>query len=441
MSDLVLRGGTVVTAQRTVQADVAIEGEEVSAIAAGFPGGRREIDVTGLTILPGMIDVHLHFNEPGRTEWEGAETGSRALAAGGGTVFIDMPLNSTPCTVTAADFDAKREALEAASICDFALWGGLTPDSLAHLPALAERGVVGFKAFLCDSGLPEFPRADDLTLLEGMREAARLGLPVAVHAESEEITKGLTRRLVAQGRQDIRAFLESRPVIAEVEAIRRAGVLARETGCRLHVVHISSGSGVAAALEARAEGADISIETCPHYLFFTEEDLYRLGAIAKCAPPLREEKEHAALWAALLRSEIDIIGSDHSPCPPELKNDESFFGIWGGIAGVQSTLPVLLEEGYYKRGLTLQRIAALTSANGAQRFGLKRGTRADFAVVDLNGITDISRQTLLHRHRTSPYSGRSLRGTVRYTIRRGEIIYSEGAITANTKGRLLKPDA
>jgi len=432
MHDLVIRGRTE---------DIAIEDELIVSVGPELPAGRTEIDATDLTILPGLIDVHVHFNEPGRADWEGGETGSRALAAGGGVIFADMPLNSTPCTVSAAEFDNKRRALEATSICDFALWGGLTPDSISGMAEMAERGAVGFKAFLCDSGLPEFPRADDLTLLEGMREAARLRLPVAVHAESEEITKGLTRRLLQQGREDVSAFLESRPVIAEVEAIRRAGVLARETGCKLHIVHISSGAGVAAALEARGEGADISIETCPHYLFFTVDDLHRIGAIAKCAPPLRTVSERERLWLAVLRGEVDMIGSDHSPCPPSMKEHSSFFGIWGGIAGVQSTLPVLLAEGHFKRGLTLDRIAALTSANATRRFGIGGGRRADLVLVNLDDTTEITGQSLMHRHRTSPYAGYSLRGTVHHTIRRGELIYSERKIAATRRGKLVTPHA
>src|SRR5580658_6347265 len=268
MSELVIRGGSIATPPGIFDADIAIEGEYIVAVARGVPAGKREIDASGLTILPGLIDIHLHFNEPGRTDWEGAASGSRALAAGGGTLFFDMPLNSTPCTTNARRFDQKRAALEAASITDFALWGGLIPGNVTDLAELADRGVVGFKAFLCDSGLPEFPRADDLTLYEGMNESARFGLPVAVHAESEEITKRLSKRITEAGRRDIAAFLETRPIIAEVEAISRAGLLARETGCRLHIVHISAGKGVAAALEARSLGADISLETCPHYLLF-----------------------------------------------------------------------------------------------------------------------------------------------------------------------------
>jgi allantoinase len=433
MFDLVIRGGNA-------GADIAVEGEYIAAVANGLSGGKNEIDASGLTILPGPIDIHLHFNEPGRTDWEGAATGSRALAAGGGTLFFDMPLNSSPCTTNARHFDAKRAALESASITDFALWGGLIPGNVTELAELADRGVVGFKAFLCDSGLPEFPRADDLTLYEGMKESARLGLPVAVHAESEEITKRLTTRIAEAGRHDIAAFLESRPVIAEVEAITRAGFLARQTGCKLHIVHISSGQGVAAALEARSLGADISLETCPHYLIFTEEDLLRIGAVAKCAPPLRDASERNALWASVQRGEVDMIGSDHSPCPPEMKQRENFFEIWGGIAGVQWTLPALIDK-----GLDLPQLAALTSANGARRFGIDRrgaiepGHYADLAIVDLNASQVVREESLFQRHRITPYLGMKLRGVVGKTIRRGEVIYSDGAITALTPGSLITP--
>src|ERR1700691_4947788 len=187
MSDLVIRGGSIVTPRGTVDADLSIEGEHIAAVADDLPAGKREIDASGLTILPGLIDVHLHFNEPGRTDWEGAATGSRALAAGGGTLFFDMPLNSTPCLVNAREFYRKRTALERSSIADFGLWGGLIPGNVGEMAELADRGVVGFKAFMCDSGLPEFPRADDFTLFEGLTEAARLGLPVAVHAENHEL--------------------------------------------------------------------------------------------------------------------------------------------------------------------------------------------------------------------------------------------------------------
>ncbi len=446
MPELLIRGGDVVTPEGIVHADIGVDGGYITAIEPKLAGGDREFDARGLTILPGVIDVHVHFNEPGREDWEGVATGSRALAAGGGTMFIDMPLNSTPCTTTAQAFEEKRIALEASSITDFALWGGIIPGNVADLEELAAQGAIGFKAFLCNSGLEEFPPSDDATLEAAMYIAARLDLPVAIHAENEAVTSALAQQQIASGRTDIRAYLASRPVAAEVEAIRRAGELARKTGCALHVVHISSGSGVAAALEARAAGANISIETCPHYLCFTEEDMLRIGAIAKCAPPLREAHEREALWASILRNEIDIIGSDHSPCAPELKDRLSFFEIWGGIAGVQSTLPALLDEGYRARGLRLERIAALTATHGARRFRLEGrgailpGFRADFACIDPEGETLTCAEALLQKHRVSPYVGMRFRGAVRATFRRGELICSDGKIAENARpGRFVRP--
>jgi len=426
------------------QADVAIEGGFIRAVESEIPGGREEIDARGLFVFPGLIDVHVHFNEPGHTEWEGAATGSRALAAGGGTLFFDMPLNSIPCTVNAREFDLKRSALEASSVTDFALWGGLVPGNVQEMEALAERGVVGFKAFLCHSGLDEFPRVDDLTLWEGLREAARLGLPVAVHAENHELIAALSRRMIEQGRQGIRDFLESRPVLAELEAIQRATLLAGEAGARLHVIHISSGRGVLLAAEARQRGVDVSTETCPHYLFFTGEDVERLGAVAKCAPPVRDRKEQDNLWAELLGGNVDVIASDHSPSSPDRKAGD-FWRAWGGIAGVQSTLAVLLDQGYHRRGLPLERIASLVAAEPARRFRIAdrgrivAGACADLVLVDLSATFTLKPEDLLQRHALSPYLGASFRGAVKRTIRRGETIFAEGKIRAKGGGKLVRP--
>jgi allantoinase len=425
--------------------DIAIADGKIVAIGPELPGAAEEIDARGLHVFPGLIDVHLHFNEPGRTEWEGAATGSRALAAGGGTLFFDMPLNSTPCTVNAEAFDRKRLALEASSITDFGLWGGLIPGNVTEMAELADRGVVGFKAFLCDSGLPEFPRSDDLTLFEGMREAARLGLPVAVHAESHEITQGLAQKIAPEGRGSVRAFLRSRPVLAELEAIQRATLLAREAGAKLHIVHVSSGRGVALAAEARAQGTDVSIETCPHYLFFTEEDVERLGAVAKCAPPLRDSGEQDALWAQLLAGLVDMVASDHSPAPPEMKSGD-FGRAWGGIAGVQSTLAVLLDRGHHCRQLSLERISSLVGAEPARRFQIQGkgaiaiGMDADLALVDIFRSVQLRPENLKQRHALSPYVGSIFRGCIERTIRRGETIFASGEIVARGGGKFIRPN-
>jgi len=443
MFDTVIRGGHIVTANGVVQADVAIEDGRIAAVGLALGSGKEEIDAQGLHLLPGVIDAHLHFNEPGRTDWEGAATGSRALAAGGGTAFFDMPLNSTPCTTNAAEFERKRAALAAASITDFGLWGGLIPGNRADMAELAAAGAIGFKAFMSNSGLPEFPRADDATLLDGMAEAARLGLPVGVHAEGEELTRELSQRMLAAGRTGVRDFLESRPVMAEVEAISRAVLFAGETKARLHIVHISSGRGVAVAVEARSRGVDVSIETCPHYLFFTTEDVERIGVAAKCAPPIRDAHEREELWNAVLDGWLDLVASDHSPAPIEQKSGD-FFRAWGGIAGVQSTLAVMLEAGYHARELPLERIAYLLANRPAERFGIPAkgsiavGMDADLALVNLAGVTKLEPEHLFQRHRMSPYLGSTFRGTITRTIRRGESIFTDGVITAKTQGKLLK---
>lgn len=441
MPDLVVRGGIVVTPHGRTAADVAIEDGCITAIGPALPGAPEEIDARGLFVLAGLIDVHVHFNEPGRTEWEGAETGSRALAAGGGTVFFDMPLNSTPCVVNARELDRKRTALEAASIADFALWGGLVPGSVPYMAEMAAHGAIGFKAFMCDSGLPEFPMADDETLESGMREAVRLGLPVAVHAEDEAMVR---QHIAATPVRDARSFLASRPIEVELAAIRRALHIAEATGAALHIVHVSSGQGVALAAEARARGVDVSVETCPHYLTFTDEDLERLGALAKCAPPLRSADEQASLWRQLVDGRIDMIASDHSPAAPANKQ-AAFADCWGGIAGVQSTLPVLLDRSFAHDALTLEGISALVSAAPARRFRLNRkgalavGGDADLVLIDPARSFTLEPAHLHQRHPMSPYLGRHFRGHILRTIRRGETVFLSGQVTARTKGHVVVP--
>ena len=436
MGDTVVRGGTVVTPGGRMKVDVRISGEQIVEIGPDLPGAEQEIDATGRHILPGVIDIHVHFNEPGREHWEGARTGSDALAAGGGTIFFDMPLNSTPCTLTAREVDRKRAALEAASIADFGLWGGLVPGSVADMAAMAERGVVGFKAFMCDSGLPEFPRADDATLHDGMAEAARLNLPVAVHAENEALAT------MSNSAAD---FLRSRPVTNELEAIARVLEIARETGAKLHIVHVSSGSGVAAAAEARARGVDVTVETCPHYLFFTEADVERIGVAAKCAPPLRSREERAKLWDEMLDGHVDIVASDHSPADPALKIAGDFCASWGGIAGVQSTLAVLLERGVEGRRVRFEQIAAFVAANPAARFriaskgAIAAGNDADLVVLDTSRSYTLSQAMLRQRHKVSPYLRHEFTGVVVRTIRRGETIFLNGQVVANTRGKFIRP--
>ena len=358
--DLILRSGTLVTADGPQEADLAVTDGRIADISPELEGvAREEVDASGLHVFPGIIDAHAHFNEPGRTHWEGFATGTRALAAGGMTAYVEMPLNAHPPTCDAECFDLKVAAAKASSFVDFALWGGLVPGNVVHLDELAERGVVGFKAFMSNSGIEDFKAADDLTLFEGMQRAAELGLPVLVHAENDQITSWLARRAVAEGRTTMRDYLDSRPVVAELEAIGRAILFAEETGCSLHVVHVSTGKGVALVATARARGVDVTCETCAHYLVLTQEDAEELGAAAKCAPPLRSRQHLEALWGQIVEGNVQFVTSDHSPAPPEMKVGDDYFKIWGGIMGCQSLLNVMLDEGHRERGLPLQRVAAL----------------------------------------------------------------------------------
>lgn len=440
--DTLIRDGTLVLPGGAQRGDLAIsEGAIVAAGGSLTEKAREEIDAAGLHVFPGVMDVHVHFNEPGREQWEGFATGSAALAAGGGTSFFEMPLNADPPTLNGATFDAKAAAAKKNSRTDFALWGGLTPDSLPHLEELADRGVVGFKAFMSNSGIAEFGAADDDTLYRGMEIAAKLKLPVAVHAENDLLTTALAKRAIAEGRTTWADYLASRPVVAEMEAIRRAITFALDTHCSLHIVHISSGSGLRAAREMLNQhpGHTITLETCPHYLVMMAHNLEELGAAAKCAPPLRSAKERAHLLAELEAGHVDLIASDHSPAPANMKTGSNAFTIWGGIAGVQSTLPALLTL-----DVSPVQAAALTATTPAKRFRIPQkgqlspGYDADLCLVDLNATYTLKKEDLLDRHKLSPYVGREFEARVVRTLCRGNTIFRDGKALPH-QGRLLKP--
>jgi allantoinase len=444
--DLLIRGAVVVGSGEPMPLDVGVADGVIAAIGPQLAGPCPEyLHAEGLHLLPGVVDAHVHMNEPGRTDWEGFDTGTRALAAGGATTAIDMPLNAHPPTVTGEAFDQKRLCLERSAFVDMALWGGLVPGGVEAMDELADRGVVGFKAFMCTSGIDDFEAVDDLTLYEGMCRAAALRLPVAVHAESETITAGLAHRARAAGRTGIRDFIASRPAIAEIQAIARAIALAEESGCSLHVVHVSTGGGVALVAEARARGADVSCETCPHYLVLTEEDAETLGNVAKCAPPLRPFEEREALWLALANGTLPMVASDHSPAPWAMKSSDDAFAAWGGIPGCQTMLPLLLSEASGARELPLDLIARVTSGFVAPRFGLaakgrlEPGADADLVLVDVAASQKLSADDLEYRHRHSPFLGRTVRGRIVRTIMRGQTVFADGRIVGPPTGRLLIP--
>jgi allantoinase len=440
--DLLIRGAQVVTEAGIAPLSIGIEGGTITALERGEPGAAREtLDARGLHVFPGVVDAHVHFNEPGRTAWEGVATGSAALSAGGGTCFIDMPLNSSPPTLDARSFAAKLAAFTGAARTDFALWGGLTPDNVDRLEELAECGVTGFKAFMSASGIEDFRACDDDTLFRGMQAAARLGLPVAVHAENDGMVGALSSAARAAGRRSVRDFLSSRPIAAEAEAISRALLFAEETGCALHVVHTSSARGVDLVRAAVAAGlVDATCETCPHYLLLCDDDVPALGARAKCAPPVRSAEERDRLVARVAGGQVDTIGSDHSPAPPEMKAGDDFFGAWGGISGVQSTLRALLTL-----DLPLPLVVRLLSANVARRFrlpakgGISIGSDADLTLVDLSVRQPMRAEELLDRHRASPYVGRLFRGVVTRTLVRGRTVFRDGAAVGEPVGRFVRP--
>jgi allantoinase len=409
---------------------------------------RERVNAAGLHAIPGIIDSHVHFNEPGRADWEGIETGSNALAAGGGTAFFDMPLNSLPPVIDTASFALKRAAAERLSRTDFGIWGGLVPGNVDQMEGLRDAGAIGFKSFMCNSGVEEFPLADAATLRAGMKRAAAMGMLVAVHAEDDTLARHRTVEQHARG-TDIRTWLKSRPVELELAAITTATDIAGETGCALHIVHVSSPEGVALAMEAKARGVDVTVETCPHYLLLNEEDVVRLGAPAKCFPPLRPEGLRVGLWSAVEAGLIDTIGSDHSPAPPGMKRSDDFFEIWGGISGCQHGFELLLSEAVARRpaALALPLVSRLLSANVARRFRIDRkkgriapGSDADITLIRLDDEHVLSNKDLLYKHTQGPYNGRTSRVRIVRTIVRGGTVFSQGRIAPGApSGQLITP--
>lgn len=445
--DLIMRDASIVSHSMVGIGDVAIRDGRIEAI--GFPvrePGCDEVDASGLHLLPGVIDVHVHFNDPGRAHWEGWATGSAAAAVGGTTTVAEMPLNASPPTLDASAFDAKVTAASGASHVDFSLWGGLTPVNLDQMGELAKRGVIGFKAFMCNSGIEDFLAADDATLREGMLRAAALRLPVAVHAEDDALTRRLTAEARAIGETSAEAYLASRPPEAELTAIARAIELATETGCELYVVHISTAAGVKLVRDAALSGVPVRAETCPHYLLFTDEDLASGGASLKCSPPLRSVHERDALVDQVRSGDLDILASDHSPSPPEMKAHDDFFQIWGGIGGCQSLLSASLSAGRHAgANIDLALVTDLLTRNPAdllrqpRKGDIRAGMDADLVLVDLAQEYTFDNSDLRYRHAVSPYVGYPLQGRPVRTFLRGITIAQDGNVVGRPQGRLITP--
>jgi len=450
--DLVIRGGDAILPTGRAAADIAVTDGVVTAIGTHVEDGGATIDARGLVILPGLVDAHVHFNEPGRADWEGWDAGTRGAAAGGVTTVLEMPLNAHPPTITAQAFDAKRRVASEKARVDFGLWGGLVNDNLAELEGLAARGVVAFKAFMSESGVDDFRRVPDGVLAAGLKAAARLGVVVGVHAESHEMVERLGSEMRGRRETGRLSWCRARPPAAELEAIKRLVSCVRGAGAdaRAHVVHVSTAEGLAEVQGAREWGLSVTAETCPHYLDFDEQDFERLGPALKCAPPIRDAASRERLWTALLAGEVDLVASDHSPCPAadKKKGEHDIWQAWGGIAGIQATLPVLLTGGVHARGLSLERVADLTATAPAKLFGLYPrkgaiaiGGDADFVLVDTQRTWTFSPEQLQTRSGISPYLGRAFRGANVRTIVRGRTVFADGEVVGEAGwGKLVKPE-
>jgi allantoinase len=430
-ADLVVRGGRVVTSTSDGIADVAVTDGRISGVGPHLEvEAAEEIDAVGLHVFPGGIDSHVHFNEPGRTEWETIASGSAALAAGGYTCFVDMPLNNLPVTVDAAAFDLKLAAAHKTAVVDFAIWGGLIPGNVDELDALVERGVMGFKAFMSPSGIDEFPACDTITLREGMERIARLGSVLLVHAEDPVVLEHHFNSFGGTGAAD---YISSRPADAEMAAIAHAIEIAAETGCRLHVVHVSTLDGMQMIRDAQGRGVDVSGETCPHYLLFVEEDLARLGGVAKCSPPFRTAADRDGLWRLVIAGGLPIVVSDHSPSTADLKQGDNYFHMWGGLSGCQTTRQLLLGK-----SLGVRKLAAVTATNVARRFDLAGkgeiapGFDADLWLADLSHNDFVRREDLLYKNGFSAFEGQPIRGRTVRTLMRGR---------EPGQGRFIRPAA
>ncbi|WP_100487121.1 allantoinase [Sporolactobacillus pectinivorans] len=444
--DLLIKNGCAVLKDEVRKVDIGIKKGKIAAIGDALTEQAEEvIDAEGQTIFPGMIDVHVHFDEPGRTDWEGFETGSSMLAAGGCTTYFDMPLNGIPSTVDKKALIEKVKIGEDASHIDFGLWGGLVPGNIRDLEGLHDSGAVGFKAFLSPSGNPYFESVDDHSLLAGMRRIASLGGILALHAESAPIVTFLQQEKEAQGLTGCDDYAESRPPLAEAEAVSRALMFAELTGCRLHFVHISTTEAVDLIQHAKKRGQDVTLETCAHYLLYNHADFCRLGVIGKCAPPLRSESERFGLVDKLIHNEIDMVTSDHSPCEWKDKQKDNLFDAWGGISGGQFTLLSVIEIAL-KHHIPLTKVADWTAGHPAERFGMApekgkilQGTDADLAIVDLRKPEKVTKERLFQKNKFSLYVGHTFPSSIQTTINRGVIVYSDEKINTAARGEWCRP--
>ena len=440
---IAIRSTRVVTPGGVGPATILIDGQTISSVQppeAGSPV--HATDFGDLVISPGLVDSHVHVNEPGRTEWEGYVTATRAAAAGGITTIVDMPLNSIPSTTTVQSLRQKIAVLEGQCRVDVALWGGVVPGNTSELRPMTEAGVRGFKCFLIDSGVTEFPHVSAAALREAARELAALGVPLLVHAELAGPIDEAQSHVAGQDPVRYWTYLASRPPAAEEQAIALLVEVARETGARIHIVHLSASSALEIIRRARHERLPLTAETTPHYLHLEAEHVPPGRFEFKCAPPIRDHENRERLWRGLSEGLIDMIVSDHSPCVPELKRGD-FMKAWGGISSMQFVLPIVWTEAK-RRGHSLGDVARWTSAAPAQLAGLSRkgaiapGYDADFVIWSPERATVVSAEDIEHRHKLTPYAGETLFGVVDQTWLRGEPVYAKARHVGDPRGKFCR---
>jgi allantoinase len=446
--ELVIRGRRVVTENSVAPASVHITRGHISAISIyeDVPSGAELIEAAPESmVMPGLVDTHVHVNEPGRTEWEGFETATRAAAAGGVTTIVDMPLNSIPATTTLAGLNEKLAAAEGKLSVDVGFWGGVVPGNTGELAKLWDAGVVGFKCFLIHSGVEEFPNVSEADLREAMPELARLGAPLIVHAEVPGPVEACCQSIAGASSRSYGTFLRSRPRAAENQAVALMIDLARETGCRIHIVHHSSADALSMLRRAKIFRLPLTVETCPHYLHFAAEDIPDGATEFKCCPPIRERANREQLWDALSDGTIDFIVSDHSPCPPEMKlrDQGDFMNAWGGISSLQLRLPIIWTEAS-RRGFSIEQVMKWLCIGPARQVGLQaskgsimEGADADIIIWNPDAEFRVESEMIHHRHKLAPYTGELLRGVIEKTFLRGHMVYDVGAFGFESLGRTV----
>ena len=435
----------VVTPEGIRPAAILVEGEQIRAVVAPqqVPAGYEIHDFGETAILPGLVDSHLHINDPGRADWEGFETATRAAAAGGYTLLVDMPLNCLPATTTVAALQAKRAAAHGRCRVDWAAWGGVVHDNQDDIEALAAHGVAGFKCFLVNPGIEGFTMVTEQQLRLALRHVANTGLPLLVHAELPGPIDRATKALANADWHCYSTYLQSRPDEAELSAIRLMLSLCREYGFRLHIVHLSTSQALAEFRAARSEGLAVTVETCPHYLHLCAEEIANGATLRKCAPPIRSRENCEKLWQGLKDGTIDLVATDHSPCPPEMKRlaEGNFQTAWGGIASLSIALALMWTEAS-RRGFTLLDLTRWMAAEPARLAGfharkgrIAAGFDADFVVFDSEHEFTVCEDRLHYRHPVSPYLGETLRGVVQATYLRGSPVFEDGKFPGQTRGR------